>query len=248
MKKTITLLLLISVTSIYAKSLVIFNADKQIKSFTSLKKYKSVVKRIADKDTKAPGMTQSLLIETLKQDIDKGQYWYVFNGCSWDGKGGNTSTMKSLPIEIEFYISPAEALSLPNNGSPTKYLDKMSAMRFCFGSGSRNNSIKILLRRSFFQYVDKAGNELKAKTERCGKWIIISICRDNTGKPTSLRVKGLKDKQYKIVPASEYLFQVPKLPNWRYSNFMAVECWGKSPDNFGFNISRISIGEMPPAS
>ncbi|MCP3967682.1 MAG: hypothetical protein GY750_20645 [Lentisphaerae bacterium] len=119
----------------------------------------------------------------------------------------------------------------------------MVALRFCIGSGSRNYSIKLLLRRNFFQYVDKKTEELAAREDRCGKWIVISIQRDLTGKPVSLKVKT--NGKYQNVDKSEYSFDVPKLPNWKHSNYIAIECWGKPPDNFGFNISRMSLGKMP---
>jgi hypothetical protein len=248
MKKIIITIIIGTMTfSLFAESLIIFDADKSLRSFTQVSKYKSIVKRVADKDIKAPGMQQSMLVETLKQDEGKGQYWYIFNGCSWDGKGGDTSALKSQPIEIEFYILPSEAMSLPDNKVATKYLDKTTVMRFCFGAGSRNNSIKLILRRSFFQFVDKAKNELQVRKDRTGKWIIISIQRDTTGKPIALKVKTSPKGKYENVPKTEYLFQVPKMPNWKYSNFIAIECWGKSPDNFGFNISRISLGKMTAA-
>ena len=244
MKKIIiTIICGFMVSALFAKSLIIFDADKNLRSFTQLKNYKSLVKRVVDKDIKAPGMQQSMLVETLKQD-ESGKYWYIFNGCSWDGKGGNTSALKSQPIEIGFYILPSEAMSLPDNKAGTKYLDKTTAMRFCFGAGSRNNSIRLILRRSFFQSVDKAKNELQARKDRTGKWIIISIQRDTTGKPIALKVKTSPKGKYTNVPKTEYLFQVPKMPDWKYSNFIAIECWGKSPDNFSFNISRISLGKM----
>lgn len=244
MKKIIiTIICGFMLPALFAESLIIFDADKNLRSFTELKKYKSLVKRVADKDIKAPGMQQSMLVETFKQD-ESGKYWYIFNGCSWDGKGGNTSALKSQPIEIQFYIRPAEAMSLPDNKAGTKYLDKTTALRFCFGAGARNNSIKLILRRSFFLYADKAKNELLAKKDHTGKWIIISIQRDSTGKPVSLQVKTSPKGKYTNVPKKEYLFQVPKMPDWRYSNFIAIECWGKSPDNFSFNISRISLGKM----
>lgn len=231
--------------SLNAKSLIIFDAEKNMNSFSRLKKYNSSVKRLADKDNKIPGMSQSMLIETFKQDLGKGTYWYIFNSCSWGGTNGNTMALRSQPIEIEFFISPAEAMSLPDNGSPTKYLDNMSAMRFCFGSGSRKNSIKILLRRSFFQLVDQNTKELQVKQNRTGKWIIISILRDEKGRPVKLKVKKSSNDKYEEVKKSEYAFQVDKIPDWKHSNYIAIECWGKSPDNFSFNISRISIGKMP---
>ena len=234
----------LAVFNLSAKPLIIFDPDKKLNSFTQLKKYKALVKRIADKTLKPQGMKQSMQVETLRQDEADGQYWYIFNGCSWNGRGGDTRSLKMQPIEIEFYISPSEAISLPDSKAATKYLDKTTAMRFCFGSGSRENSIKLILRRSFFLSVDKKKNELQAREDRTGKWIIISIQRDTAGKPVALNVGSSANGKHESVPRSEYLFQVPKMPDWKHACFIAIECWGKAPDNFSFNIGRIALGKI----
>jgi hypothetical protein len=178
-------------------------------------------------------------VETLAQDT-AAQYWYIFNGCSWDGKRGDTSALKSEPIEFEFFISPAEALSMPGSQSGAKYIDQQTVLRFCFGSGGRENSIKLLLRRSFFQQADTNG-KLQARSDRTGKWLVISISRKPDGTPDKLSVKLQEQDQYTQVPASEYLLEVAGKPNWKSSNFIAIECWGKAIDNFSFNIGQIAI-------
>lgn len=245
MNKVIVVLIWgLAVFNLSAKPLIIFEPDKNLNSFTQLNKYKTLVKRIADRTLKPQGMKQSMRVETLKQDEADGQYWYIFNGCSWDGRRGDTRSLKMQPIEIEFYISPAEAVSLPDSNAGTKYLDKTTAVRFCFGSGSRENSIKLILRRSFFLSVDKEKNELRAREDRTGKWIVVSIQRDAAGNPAALNVRSSASGKYESAAKSEYLFEVPKMPDWQHACFIAIECWGKAPDNFSFNIGRIALGKI----
>lgn len=179
-------------------------------------------------------------IETMTQDT-QGTYWYVANHCSWINKTGDVSAKNRWPIEVEVFITAAEAGNLPGNPQDGRYLNKQTILRLCFGSKERQNSVKIALHRSFFQQAVQ--NKVIPRADRTGKWLTLSIIRNEAGIPIGLnvRTKG-KDTP---VPTTEYGIDAGTTPpDWRHANFIAVECWGKSDDNFQFNLGRISLGKI----